>query len=395
MEWWNNLVRGLGTANAPFGFAPVDSPSQGQVDPAYNAGMQMLGNVGMGMLASGEKNPMTALGKSYLVASQNAQQQNKDQYVAAQMLQEADAKKQERARKEELGNKWKQFVANNSDKFGQYAEFAPYLEPSEGMQILSGMQPDWRPATQEERASLGVGADVPLVIGKDGPRVLGGGGTTINMPKMDSAFDTEGGKILAKRYGDIVEAGGKATEMKGEIEALRDIGSMITTGKKAQAIAALGPYAEAFGIKIDGLSEMQAYEAIAARIAPSLRTPGVGSSSDFDAKQFLRSIPQLANNPGGNELIANTLEAVAEYKIQASAIAEAALTGELSREEANRQLRELGDPWTLWKQERGKYLTTSATPPATVKTDKGGSSVSDVPAGGPRLRYNPQTGELE
>ena len=48
----------------------------------------------MGMLASGEKNPMTALGKSYLVASQNAQQQNKDQYVAAKMLEEADAKKQ-------------------------------------------------------------------------------------------------------------------------------------------------------------------------------------------------------------------------------------------------------------------------------------------------------------
>lgn len=105
MEWWNNVIRGLGTANAPFGFAPVDSPSQGQVDPAYNAGMQMLGNVGMGMLASGEKNPMTALGKSYLVASQNAQQQNKDQYVAAQMLQEADAKKQERAREQEK-QKW-------------------------------------------------------------------------------------------------------------------------------------------------------------------------------------------------------------------------------------------------------------------------------------------------
>lgn len=105
MEWWNTLIRGMGTANAPFGFAPVDSPSQGQVDPAYNAGMQMLGNVGMGMLASGEKNPMTALGKSYLVASQNAQQQNKDQYVAAKMLEEADAKKQERAREQEK-QKW-------------------------------------------------------------------------------------------------------------------------------------------------------------------------------------------------------------------------------------------------------------------------------------------------
>ena len=110
MEWWNNVIRGLGTANAPFGFAPVDSPSQGQVDPAYNAGMQMLGNVGMGMLASGEKNPMTALGKSYLVASRNAQQQNKDQYVAAKMLEEADAKKQERARSEEERKRRQEYI---------------------------------------------------------------------------------------------------------------------------------------------------------------------------------------------------------------------------------------------------------------------------------------------
>lgn len=125
MEWWNQLVRGLGTSNAPFGFAPVDSPSQGQVDPAYNAGMQMLGNVGMGMLASGEKNPMTALGKSYLVASQNAQQQNKDQYVAAKMLEEADAKKQERAREQEKRQRMEAMISQLDPSLQGLARIAP------------------------------------------------------------------------------------------------------------------------------------------------------------------------------------------------------------------------------------------------------------------------------
>lgn len=109
-DYWNNFVRGLGTANAPFGFAPVESPSQGAVDPAYSSGMQMIGNIGMGMLASGERNPMTALGRSYLVAQQQAQEKNKDQYVAAKMLEEADYKKQERARQEQERKQREDFI---------------------------------------------------------------------------------------------------------------------------------------------------------------------------------------------------------------------------------------------------------------------------------------------
>lgn len=96
MAWYQDVIRGLGTANAPFGFGPDVSPSQGAVDPAYNAGMQMIGNVGMGMLASGEANPLRALGRSYLVAQQNAQEQNKNQFLAAEMLSAAEEKKRKR-----------------------------------------------------------------------------------------------------------------------------------------------------------------------------------------------------------------------------------------------------------------------------------------------------------
>lgn len=151
MEWWNQLVRGLGTSNAPFGFAPVDSPSQGQVDPAYNAGMQMLGNVGMGMLASGEKNPMTALGKSYLVASQNAQQQNKDQYVAAKMLEEADAKKQERARSEEERKRRQDFIKTLPPDQQMKAMSVPgYLE-----KLIEATDPAFQQPQEQKRYNVG------------------------------------------------------------------------------------------------------------------------------------------------------------------------------------------------------------------------------------------------
>ncbi len=111
MAWYQDLVRGLGTQNAPFGFGPDVSPSQGAVDPAYNAGMQMIGNVGMGMLASGESNPMRALGRSYLVAQNNAQEQNRNQYIAAEMMSAAEEKKQKRQEEAEAKKQRDAFIA--------------------------------------------------------------------------------------------------------------------------------------------------------------------------------------------------------------------------------------------------------------------------------------------
>lgn len=235
MEWWNNVIRGLGTANAPFGFAPIDSPSQGQVDPAYNAGMQMLGNVGMGMLASGEKNPMTALGKSYLVASQNAQQQNKDQYVAAKMLEEADAKKQERARAEEEKQQFEAYVKT--------------LPPEQ--QALARMFPDKfgaakvREAFPKQDASGGMSnwgmSVVPLKNKRTGELVAGQfnqgqGGIFINGQPADPsewAFDpgalaqdkaigTKEGGAIGEARGDLPGAMKQAEVTSAKITSLKN-----------------------------------------------------------------------------------------------------------------------------------------------------------------------------
>lgn len=115
MAWFQDLARNLGTQNAPFGFAPVGSPSQGPVDPAYNAGMDMIGNIGMGMLASGSRNPLQAFGRSYLGAQEQAQQQNKNQYIAAEMMSAAEEKKQKRQQEAELRQKRNDWLKSVSD----------------------------------------------------------------------------------------------------------------------------------------------------------------------------------------------------------------------------------------------------------------------------------------
>lgn len=189
----------------------------------------------------------------------------------------------------------------------------------------------------------------------------------------ENAFAQEAGKGTAKRFNEMVEQGFNARTMIGDISALRDLSTQIQTGVPAEITRQLGPYAEALGVPIQGLAPAQAYQAIVDRMAPRMRVPGSGATSDFEARQFLRALPQLANTPQGNEMIQNTLEAVAQSQVQASEIASRALAGEISAREAERLIRELPDPFAAWKAARGTTPTQS-TQPQTPPAQAGGGA---------------------
>jgi hypothetical protein len=180
----------------------------------------------------------------------------------------------------------------------------------------------------------------------------------------ESEFSKQVGKQQAERFDKLAGGGLDAKQMIADMQSLRDIGSRITTGKTAEITAALGPYAESLGVKVDGLDDMQAYKAIIARLAPRMRVPGSGSSSDIDVQMFLNSLPGLGKTPAGNEIIAQTFDAMAQAKIKAAEIASRALTGEITRQEAERQLRALPDPLSLWKKSRGSIAPLGGQKPA-------------------------------
>ena len=146
--------------------------------------------------------------------------------------------------------------------------------------------------------------------------------------------------------------------MISDVKTLTELGKTIGTGKGAEAKAVLGPYAEALGIKIEGLSEIQAFEAIVNRVAPSLRVKGSGAQSDFELKNFLKSLPTLGNTPEGNEIAAKTIEGLYQNKVRASEIGAAALAKRITPEQAEKMIRELPDPMEgyramLKKQQQG------------------------------------------
>jgi hypothetical protein len=185
---------------------------------------------------------------------------------------------------------------------------------------------------------------------KSGLKKAGAVNVTTNIEKPELAFDTEAGKLQAKRFDELAADGQTAKQMVSDIQTLTDLGKNIGTGKPAEFKAALGPYAEALGIKIDGLSDIQAYEAVVNRVAPNLRVKGSGAQSDLELKNFLKSLPSLGNTPEGNEIASSVLTGLQENKIRAAEIGSKAMTKEITRSDAEKQLRELPDPMTRYRE---------------------------------------------
>lgn len=183
-----------------------------------------------------------------------------------------------------------------------------------------------------------------MISGGTGPQ------TIINNGSNTSEFVKKSDEAAAKRMDEIVAAGQTAPQTMADMQQLIDLGATIGTGQGANLKAKLGPYAHALGIDIANLGDIQAYEAITSRLAPQMRATGSGSSSDRDVSMFLQSLPSLRNMPQGNEIIANTMKAVAQNKINAADLASKAQRGEITWQDADRQIRELPNPYYLFKE---------------------------------------------
>jgi hypothetical protein len=183
--------------------------------------------------------------------------------------------------------------------------------------------------------------------------VLSGGSgplVTVNTGSNSSKFVEESDKSAATRMNDYIAEGSRAGQTMADMQQLLDLGAIIGTGREAELKLALGPYAQMFGIEIENLGEAQAYNSIVDRLAPQMRPTGAGSSSDTDVRMYLNALPALRNMPEGNTLIANTMKGVAQNKMQAAEIAALAQSGEITWQEAEKQIRALPNPYENFKE---------------------------------------------
>ncbi len=150
------------------------------------------------------------------------------------------------------------------------------------------------------------------------------------------APDTELNKALSKAEGDQW-AGYKAAGTVSASNA-QDFGVLDELIKIAPQGPVVGPLAETFkGFSSAG----DAFQSIVKRIAPTLRAPGSGSTSDIEYQGMLDSLPALKNSPEGNVMILSIMKAKAQINVARSEVITAYQAGELNLGEARKALNDL------------------------------------------------------
>lgn len=237
--------------------------------------------------------------------------------------------------------------------------FVPLITPP----AAGGARPLTDPA---ERAQWGIPATdtrpYAIEAGKP-PQVVGGGGVTVNndlggADKFEEAF----AKGDAATIETVNNAGLAAQRNLGRIDQLESILSSTPTGMGASIAQTAGEW----GIPTEGLSEIQAAEALINSLVPEQRQPGSGPMSDADLDLFKKSLPRIINQPGGNQIIIDTMRAIAQYDAEGAAIVQ-------------RMRLPPDDPNYLDRSAAFSALQNRPNPLESIKAAGGGG---DVPAPG-------------
>ena len=170
----------------------------------------------------------------------------------------------------------------------------------------------------------------------------------------ETEFAKTAGKEAATQLSAITNQGTTASRSLTELENLETLLANVETG----GTAAVKEYLGGLGIAPEGLGDIQAVNAAISRLVPQQRPPGSGTMSDADLVLFRKSLPSIINQPGGNQLIVETIRAINEYDVAASIIAGQALDLEITPAEARKRLRELPNPLADFK------VPKAVTPPA-------------------------------
>lgn len=189
---------------------------------------------------------------------------------------------------------------------------------------------------------------------------------TTNVGEGDKFYQTLDTKN-AETFSTLSEAGVAARSKAGQIDRLDELLTRAPQGAAAMLKQAAGEY----GINTEGLSDIQAAQALINELVPQQRTPGSGPMSDADLALYKASLPRLINQPEGNKLIVETMRNIANYQVQMGDIADLVADREISPAEARKMIRELSNPLEGFGQRASQFEAPAARDkPITEMTDE-------------------------
>tara|TARA_R110000744_G_scaffold380051_2_gene499592 strand:- start:1560 stop:3056 length:1497 start_codon:yes stop_codon:yes gene_type:complete len=173
--------------------------------------------------------------------------------------------------------------------------------------------------------------------------VSSGNTTNIRLPGEKGSSEFE--ELDAQALADVSSTAMAAGRSLGQIDRLESLLSGVDTGMAASMQSLAG----SFGIKTEGLGDIQAAEALISALVPQQRTPGSGPMSDADLDLFKKSLPRLINTPGGNAMILQTMRGLAQYDALGGEIVQRYRSKEITQAEAFAQLQARQDPFAQFR----------------------------------------------
>lgn len=176
-------------------------------------------------------------------------------------------------------------------------------------------------------------------------------------------FNEKTGELAAERYGTIIKHGDAQPQSLFDLQRLEEISKVIGhPTAKVQIAAKYGPMLKAVGLEPKNMSDIELFSSLISKMAPNMRPPGSGATSDFDLQQYINSLPQIAQTPEGRAALIQHQRAVAGYSMAQADIAKRAALGQITRGQAEEMMAALPDPHMIWKKLTGTAPTVEITP---------------------------------
>lgn len=166
-------------------------------------------------------------------------------------------------------------------------------------------------------------------------KTAGANNTTVTVGGDNSADSKLRNKLSDKEgesWAAYKDAGAVSGGMLQDMEALDALTTMAPQGPIEGRLAQAFPGMSSAGA---------AFQSIVKRVAPTLRAPGSGSTSDIEYDGMLASLPSLQNRPDANRAIAAMMKAKAQINVERAAIIDQYQNEHLTASEARSRIATL------------------------------------------------------
>lgn len=173
--------------------------------------------------------------------------------------------------------------------------------------------------------------------------------------KADAKFTEQSAELQAKQFDEAVKQVPQAQVTLGRATTMRALSERIGDPNFKNTIAAsqIGQALRAAGLPLDNMKDVEIWTAMVNQLVPAQRTPGSGTMSDRDVVLFKESLPMFSATKEGRDFVIKQMEAIAQYDMQRGLIANEAIAGRISRQQAYDRLMALPDPMELYRRATG------------------------------------------